>query len=427
MNMKQIKQDLPMRYFIYCRKSTESEDRQVASIPDQMRALDELARRNNLVVIKRFKESASAHVLGREVFNEMLGRIQKGEANGIIVWHQNRLARNPMDGSTIIYLIDQGLIKEIRTVNTVFGNNADNKATLGHGFVDSKKYSDELSEVVKRGLNSKVNQKREWPGVAKPGYLNVSDPIMRTSGIATDKIRFPMIQKIFEMIRTGLYTPLQALHHLNYEMGYKTKRTKHYGDKPMSKPTFYRILSDPFYYGLIVHTQGTVMGTHEPMMTKGEFDELQIRLGKVGKPHQTKSDFPYKEVLTCGECGGAITAQEKYQIRCKLCKTKYHKKRNDPMTHCKACKKQFASSEDYLLLHYVYYGCTKKKTPDCSQSHVRIEQIEQVVDQELSKFEIRQEFRDWAIKYLNEVSEQETDTHKIVINNLQTQYSEIDT
>jgi len=389
--------------------------------------LNEIATRDNLHIVERYKESGSAHEVGRPNFNKMLDRLERGDANAILVWHQDRLSRNARDGATLIYYMDQGYIKEIRTKNGVYANNADNKSYLGHEFVDSKKYSDHLSEMVIRGLASKVNERREWPGVAKPGYLNVSDPIMRTSGIAKDPIRFPMLQQIFDMIRTGAFTPLQALDHLNKEMGYKTRRSKHYGDKPMSRPTFYRILSDPFYYGLIEHTQGTVMGTHEPMMSKIQFDELQVRLGKVGKPHQSVHGFPYKEVIRCGECGGAITAQEKYQIRCRSCKTKYHKKANDPMTHCKECRKAFESPEDYQFLHYVYYGCTKKKTPGCTQGHVRMEKIEKEIDKELSKFEIRPEFRDWAIKYLNEVSTQETDTHKVVIANLQSNYSDIDT
>ena len=426
--MKLDTKNTPLRYFIYCRKSTESEDRQIASIPDQLRVLSELATREGLTIVgKPYAESGSAHVLGRPKFNEMLSRIQKGDANGILVWHQNRLARNPMDGSTIIYLFDQGFIKQIKTPNTTFENNADNKATLGHGFVDSKKYSDELSEVVRRGLYSKVNERHEWPGVAKPGYSNVMDPIYRTSKIEVDKERFPLLQKAFDMIRTGVYTPLQALDYLNNDLGYRTRRTRKKGNLPMPKATWYRILTDPFYYGLIIHTQGTVMGTHEPMMTKSQFDELQMRLCRFGKVRRSNLEFPYKEVLRCGECGGVITAQDKLQVRCKTCKTKYHKKKSDNLERCVACKRKFTSPDDYQILHYVYYGCTKKKTPGCSQGHVRLEEIEQTIDQELAKFEIRPEFRDWAIKYLNEVSKNETDTHKVALTNLHKQYSEMDT
>ena len=56
-----------------------------------------------------------------------------------------------------------------------------------------------------------------------------------------------------------------------------------------------------------------------------EFEKLQIILGRKGKPRIAKHDFAYKEVLKCGECGGSVTAEEKYQIICSKCKTKFHK------------------------------------------------------------------------------------------------------
>ena len=47
-------------HFIYCRKSSESEDHQVQSIEDQERILKELAIQKELPILKIFKESKSA-------------------------------------------------------------------------------------------------------------------------------------------------------------------------------------------------------------------------------------------------------------------------------------------------------------------------------------------------------------------------------
>lgn len=102
-----------MKYFVYCRKSSESEDKQILSLPAQVRELKDFAFKNNLKVIHVFQEEKSAHKIGRPVFNEMIERIEKGEANGLIVWDESRLARNSLDGGKIIYMMDLGQIVEI--------------------------------------------------------------------------------------------------------------------------------------------------------------------------------------------------------------------------------------------------------------------------------------------------------------------------
>ncbi|MDD9897432.1 MAG: recombinase family protein, partial [Candidatus Melainabacteria bacterium] len=75
-----------MRYFIYCRKSSEEEERQALSIESQLQELREYAQKQGLMIVKEFTESKSAKKPGREVFNEMLSKIEAGEADGILAW-----------------------------------------------------------------------------------------------------------------------------------------------------------------------------------------------------------------------------------------------------------------------------------------------------------------------------------------------------
>ena len=52
---------------------------------------------------------------GRPVFSEMIARIQKGEAQGIVCWKIDRLARNPVDGGQIQWLLQNKVIVHIQT------------------------------------------------------------------------------------------------------------------------------------------------------------------------------------------------------------------------------------------------------------------------------------------------------------------------
>src|SRR5258708_33170824 len=94
------------RYFIYCRKSTEDDDHQAISLESQVRELTRFTGEHSLSVVEILSESKSARHPGRPVFGAMLKRIAQGEANGIIAWHPDRLARNAVDGSQIIHFLD---------------------------------------------------------------------------------------------------------------------------------------------------------------------------------------------------------------------------------------------------------------------------------------------------------------------------------
>ena len=102
------------KYFLYARKSTEEDDRQVMSIEAQLFELREFARRENLEILTEFQESKSAKTPGRDSFNEMLLRIESGEANGILAWHPDRLARNSIDGGRVIYAVDTEKLVSLR-------------------------------------------------------------------------------------------------------------------------------------------------------------------------------------------------------------------------------------------------------------------------------------------------------------------------
>ena len=211
-----------VKYFLYARKSTESEDRQVLSIEAQITELRDFAKKENISIIGEFTESMSAKEPGRPVFNEMLMRIEKGEADGIIAWHPDRLARNSVDGGRLIYLIDTGKIKDLKFPTFRFDNNAYGKFILTIAFGQSKYYTDNLSENIKRGIRQKL-RKGIWPQWAPLGYLNDH----KTKTIVIDEQKAPLIKKAFELYATGNYS-LKTMKDILYDEGLVgKKKTSH--------------------------------------------------------------------------------------------------------------------------------------------------------------------------------------------------------
>ena len=65
------------KFFLYARKSTDVEDKQILSIEAQITELRAFAKQNNLNIIEELVEKQSAKIPGRPIFGEMLKRIEK--------------------------------------------------------------------------------------------------------------------------------------------------------------------------------------------------------------------------------------------------------------------------------------------------------------------------------------------------------------
>ena len=145
-----------IKYFVYCRKSTEEEERQILSIEAQLAELREFAKQNNLLIVKEYTESKTAKEPGRPIFNEMLGEIEKGNASGILAWNPDRLARNSIDGGRVIYLVDTGKITSLKFPTFWFEATPQGKFMLSVAFGQAKYYTDNLRENILSRICDKV-------------------------------------------------------------------------------------------------------------------------------------------------------------------------------------------------------------------------------------------------------------------------------
>jgi site-specific DNA recombinase len=285
-----------MKYIAYCRKSTESEDRQVLSIDSQINEMRKIAERDGIVLDKVFTESMSAKAPGRPVFKEVLGYIEKNPCV-IYAWKLDRLARNPKDGGELQWLLDQGKINEICTFERTFRNTSDDKFMMNLDFGMAKKYVDDLSINVKRGIRAKL-EKGEWPNCAPFGYRNnITNHLI--------EVNKELAQHVIEMFRlyaTGGYG-VRELSKIMYKKGMRTKSGAMVG-----KTKIHIILTSPFYYGMMVKDGIYYPAKHEPLITKEIFERVQDIITGGNKSRPKKQFFAHRGFMRCYVCGCMLTA-----------------------------------------------------------------------------------------------------------------------
>jgi len=332
----------PVKYVLYARKSTESEERQVLSIDSQIKEMLQLAERDGLEVAEVRREAHSAKDTGqRKIFNEIINDIRKTRFNGILTWAPDRISRNAGDLGAIVDLMDQGLLKEIRTYGQSFTNSPNEKFLLMILGSQAKLENDNRGVNVKRGLRMRAEMGL-WPTMTPLGYLN-QYRMDKKCQIIIDPVRAPIIRQMFEKVAYEKYSGRKIYHWLRHELNFHTR-----GNKPLTLSGIYRVLDNTLYYGMFEYPRGGgnwYQGKHKPLITQDLFEKAQAQLKRDQIVRENK-EFAFTKLITCGLCGSGISAEEKFKLL-----------------------------KDGTTNRYIYYGCSRGKDRFCKNKYIREEEL----------------------------------------------------
>ena len=287
---------------LYARKSTESEDKQVQSIGDQIRIMKEIADEENLEIVEVLEESKSAKAPGeRPVFEKMMENIGNGLYGVILAWDTSRLSRNPKDGGNLQWLLDNGTLTGIRTHEKWYYENDDLLFTIENSM--NSRFVKELKVKVKRGMDSKAD-KGDYPGSAPVGYLN--DRIEKK--IVKDPEMWDKVAMLWQKALLGVYTVSELTRIADVELRIRTSQKKRSGGKALCHNAVRKLLTNPFYCGKFRWSGKIYNGNHPSMVTEEEFERVQemLRPSHTSRPQKEPYRFVLRGLLTCSECGYAI-------------------------------------------------------------------------------------------------------------------------
>lgn len=342
MAAKQEAIHVKVKYCLYARKSTESEERQVLSIDSQIKEMLQLADRECLEIVAMKRESHSAKETGqRPIFNEIIEELKEGKFNGILTWAPDRISRNAGDLGKVVDLMDAGKLLEIRTFSQTFSNNPNEKFLLMILGSQAKLENDNRGINVKRGIRTRCEMGL-WPTVPPTGYL--TQKLMdRKCQLIIDPERGHVVKKIFEKMAYDKWSGRKIHQWLKFELNFMTV-----GNKNLSLGNIYRMLQNPFYYGPFEYPKGSgswYQGKHEPLITKEIFEKVQEQLKRDNIIRQSR-EFAFTKLMTCGLCGSGISAEEKYK-----------------------------QLKDGTTAKYIYYGCGRSKDRHCKNPYMREEEL----------------------------------------------------
>ncbi|MBI3627835.1 MAG: recombinase zinc beta ribbon domain-containing protein [Candidatus Sungbacteria bacterium] len=134
-------------------------------------------------------------------------------------------------------------------------------------------------------------------------------------------------------------------------------------------------------------------GIHKPMITEDEYDRIQMLLGRQGKPRPKSHIFDFAGMMRCGECNAMITVEEKYK----------HQKNGK-------------------IHHYIYYHCTKRKNPNCSQGSIEEAELNRQINAAIDKLVIPPEFHDFGMRWFRAQNENESSSRNAILATRQEAY-----
>lgn len=322
-----------LKYCLYARKSSESDERQTMSIDSQIKEMLTLADREGITIVETKRESHSAKASGaRPQFVEILKEIREEKYNAILTWAPDRLSRNAGDLGSLVDLMDQGKLLKIQTYSQSFTNSPNEKFLLMILCSQAKLENDNRGVNVRRGLRAKCAMGIR-PGLAPVGYLNVLNN-NRISEVVPDPERAWVVKEMYKRVAEQGHSG-RTIRKWLIEIGFQTK-----GGHQLALSKIYATLKNPFYYGEFEFGGEWYKGKHEPLVNKELWDKVQKQLTVPPKKWH-KNKFPFKTLCICGSCGGGVTAEERYK------KLKYGG-----------------------FTKHIYYHCARSVDYDCDEPYI---------------------------------------------------------
>lgn len=279
------------------------------SIPAQRQANARKAEDLGARIVAEFVDAGeSARSADRPDLQRMLEYIATHQVTYCIVHKVDRLARNRLDDVEIHRrLVEAGVTLVSATENI----DETPSGMLLHGIMSSiaEFYSKNLATEVTKGLTQKF-ETGGTPMRAPIGYLNVrkrDEQGREYRTVEIDAERAPLVRWVFEQYAAGERTVVDLLADVTAR-GLTSVPTPKRPSGPVGRSTFFDLLRNPYYIGIVRYKGAEQTGTHEPLVDVETWQQVQRLLDSRKKASERRRthDHYLKGSLFCGSCGSRM-------------------------------------------------------------------------------------------------------------------------
>lgn len=351
------------RVVIYVRKSRLKED-DTMEIERQLELLIDYANKNNMeydLITDVFKEEGSSEDWNRVEFQRMLGALESGMYDGVLVTEQDRISRDSTDmGLFKRFCIRESLLLFTLSKTYNFFNDEDNFMSGIQGEMDAH-----FMRITKRKLmrgRIKALNDGVYFGIPPLGYKK---PNTKPKRLIIDPENSKAIELIFDLYVNKKMTQTEIAERLNL-LGFKTLY-----NKPFTVRATSLILSNEAYIGTLKYELKNlepivVENAHPAIIDKEIFEKAQIILAEKRNVPQDSRRGTYllSKLIKCYKCGTTLSfshsfksstkrdrGKELYVLNCyaSLSAKRKDEIRKDPSLRCDNYGSPAKYVEDYVM------------------------------------------------------------------------------
>ncbi len=277
------------------------------SIPAQREACRAEAAKHGAEVVAEFVDRGeSARSADRPELQRLLKRLDEGDIDFVIVHKLDRLARSRLDDVQIVLAIRNAGAQLVSVTESI---DETPSGKLLHGIMATiaEFYSGNLANEARKGMLEKAKQ-GGTPRLAPIGYLNVRENVAGREArtVVLDPERSSLVQWAFQRYAQGDVTTRQLAYQLE-ERGLRSRATAKKPSSVLGHNHVHRMLTNPYYVGIILFKGVQYEGSHTPLVDPPTFQKVQDLLSAKRQGEKQRKHYHWlKTVAACGVCGSNL-------------------------------------------------------------------------------------------------------------------------